>query len=145
MQATCAPSNPVSARWRRLVYAVIKFSLDVVRGAVVRLLLLVIVAIGGSVALEAWFWFSRPPIVRGLSGGFIISGTPNSKEVYRERVRATFALPLTEVELIGKLEQQRFSIEGPTANSRRYALFKEGSFPCLISWGVNWHSDERGD
>jgi hypothetical protein len=124
------------------------FGLYAVRGVLRRfvtaagiVLLFAAVVAGG---LEAWLWFSRPPIVRDLSGGFFRPALADGKDVYRQRVRATFPAGIPETELLTSLAQHGYETTGAHGLGRRAAHIRGAGFPCVIEWSVQWRADSAG-
>lgn len=109
--------------------------------AAVMILLFVVV---GAAGLEAWFWFGRPPIIRDISGGFFRPGLPDRKDVYRQRVHATFPIGIPETELLTSLEQHGYETRGERGLGRRSAHIRDAMFPCIIEWRVLWMADSAG-
>jgi hypothetical protein len=94
-------------------------------------------------ALEAWFWFSRPPIVRGLSGGLFRPPAPDMKRIYQERVATAFPVGMAEADLLRKLHNLGFT--GPDPSSReKYVEIRESPIPCAPVWIVTWKADKSG-
>ena len=142
MSMTSVPSEQRLPILKSVCRAVARFLLSVAHGVALRLLWSFVIVASLLVSIEAWVWFSRPPLIRGLAGGFIASGAPDAYGVYRARVAATFPRPIAEDQLVAELEKQGFII--PPDRPRRHAGHNERSFPCLISWIVQWRLDERG-
>ena len=112
-----------------------------VTAAVMILLFVVFVAAG----LEAWFWFGRPPIIRDVTAGFFRHGLPDGKDVYRQRVHATFPIGIPETELLTSLAQHGYEVMGTRGLGPRYAHIHTILFPaCDIKWSVVWRTDHAG-
>jgi hypothetical protein len=104
---------------------------------VVTLLLATAIVITG---LEAWSWFSLPPILRGLAPGFVSRGSVAMEEEYRNRIRLKFPAGTREENLVRDLTTEGFE-DGAVWNGRRYVSFASGSFPCRLSWTVSWKAN----
>jgi hypothetical protein len=101
-------------------------------------------AVVGAGGLQAWLWFGRPPIVRDLSGGFFRPALPDRKDVYRQRVHATFPVGIPETELLTSLAQHGYETTGARGLGRRSAHIRDAGFPCVTEWRVLWMADSAG-
>jgi hypothetical protein len=128
---------------RQFFLATGRFLRDILWAFALRIVILTLALASIAVGLEAWFWFGRPPIVRGVSGTFFLRGVPDAGRVYQERVKSAFPIRMAESELLRNLHNQGFT--GPLPfNDEKYVKFEEGSFPCLLKWMVIWRTDEAG-
>jgi len=94
------------------------------------------------VALEAWFWFGLPPILRGVESGFFLQGAgPNQMRIYEERLRAEFPVGIKEEDLVQRLEAQGYSRLMKWENGKAME-FVAGSIVCSQTWFVIWQSNE---
>jgi hypothetical protein len=128
---------------RQFFLATWRFLGDILRAFALRIVILTLALASIAVGLEAWFWFGRPPIVRGLSGTFFLRGVPDAGRVYQERVKSAFPIRMAESDLLRDLHNQGFTDPVPR-NDKKYVKFEEGSFPCLLKWMVIWRTDEAG-
>jgi hypothetical protein len=98
----------------------------------------------GAAGLEAWSWFSRPPIIRDISAGFFRPGLPDRKDVYRQRVHAAFPVGIPETALLTSLAQHGYETTGAHGLGRRSAHIRDAGFPCVTEWSVLWRVDSAG-
>jgi hypothetical protein len=103
--------------------------------------LLIVLAVAG--ALEGWWWFSRPLLVRDLAGTlFLFKRAPDPRSAFNERVQSTFPVGLPEAKLRTALEGQGFSEFGERG-SAMWLNMADGPF-CGVSWVVFWKADVSG-
>jgi hypothetical protein len=107
----------------------------------------VVLAVVSVGALEAWLWYSRPPLIRGLAGTVFYGGVRGSNsdlaKAFNERVQSSFAIGLTEVDLRGALEAQGFDEQQRERGGAMSFLTTEGPF-CGSSWVVSWKATNSG-
>jgi hypothetical protein len=126
---------------RSRLYALRGLARKCAAGAAILLLCMAVVVAG----LEALWWFGRPPTIRDITAGFFRDGLPDSKNVYRRRVRATFPTGIPETELLTLLAQHGYEIKGVNGLGRRYARIHDTLFLlCFVDWGVYWRADNAG-
>ncbi len=79
----------------------------------------------------------RPPIADGLPPDF-----RDADRAFSKRVLSAFPVGASEADLVRELEAQGFvrsDIEG-----RRHLRFVQQSFPCQLTWSVDWSAgDDR--
>jgi hypothetical protein len=96
-----------------------------------------------AVGLEAWYWYSRPPLIRDLAGTFFTAGVPGSNrdlaKAFNQRVQSAFPIGLPEAKLREALERQGFRRRG-------YGMhFDTADGPvCGTAWAVFWKTNNSG-
>jgi hypothetical protein len=95
--------------------------------------------------IEAWLWLSEPPMIRDIVGGLFRPPLKNGKEIYKQRVQATFPVKIPEAELLTLLGQQGYDISSARNNGQRYAaIWSSSVIVCRATWGVTWRVDNAG-
>jgi hypothetical protein len=98
-----------------------------------------------AAGIEAWVWFSEPPIIRDIVGGLFRSPVKLGKELYQQRVQATFPTKIPEAELLTLLSQQGYDISKARNNGQGYAGISSSlGIVCTTTWGVTWRVDDAG-
>jgi len=108
-----------------------------------RLLALVLVIALLLAGIEAWQWFGKPEIIRGIASGFLITGSPRAKSEFSDRVRTRFPIGSPEAEVVGELMREGFYDQN-SFRGKQWLIFREGWFPCMNSWRVGWRADSSG-
>jgi hypothetical protein len=115
----------------------------VARAVLVGFIAIAAVIVIGIASLEAWKWFTVPPIIRSVTPGFFQHGVPNQEDAFRQRVKAAFPDTMAESDLIAQLQHQGFDGPFPT-RSGKSVTFEHASFPCRLTWSISWHTEEPG-
>jgi hypothetical protein len=98
-----------------------------------------------AAGIEACVWLSEPPMIRDIVGGLFRSPVKNGKELYQQRVQATFPTKIPEAELLTLLSQQGYDVSEVRNNGQGYAGISSSlGIVCRITWGVTWRVDDAG-
>jgi hypothetical protein len=89
-------------------------------------------------ALEAWVWYRRPPLLRGIAGTILFPGVANPNTVFNERVQSAFPKGLPEAVLVLELERQGFE-ESDGGGPSGHAVYITG---LGEHWIISWQTDK---
>jgi hypothetical protein len=123
-----------------MLSAVVRFLWDIFCGLMLGLGLVASAFAAFAGALEAWSWYGRPPLIRGVPGTFFRVGVPNHESAFNERLQTAFRTGMPEADLLQELETQGFE----TCRLKKYASFFTYDPTCRVGWHVYWKASEFG-
>ena len=103
---------------------------------------LVLLTLVGAFWLAAWWALKPSPAWRPLLADGLPPQFREADRVFSMRVQSAFPVDSPEADLVRVLEAQGF--ERRDREGRRQFLFVQQSFPCRLTWSVEWEADGNG-